>query len=89
MTTLPLFMYGMLTLGCVAIGVMFLKFWRVSRDRFFVWFAIAFWIFGAGWIIRAVVPTIKDDGHLIYAPRLLGFLMILAAIYDKNRRSRS
>ncbi|MDB4962815.1 MAG: hypothetical protein JWP01_2814 [Myxococcales bacterium] len=83
------FIHGMLTLACVAIGVKFLKFWRVSGDRFFIWFTAAFWTFAMGWTLRAFVPSMSEHGHLVFLPRLLGFLMIIAAIIDKNRQTRS
>ncbi|CAN5916015.1 hypothetical protein BH11MYX3_BH11MYX3_11740 [soil metagenome] len=81
------FIHGMLTLACLAIGLKFLKFWRVSGDRFFLWFTSAFWVFAISWTLRAFMPSLGDQAHLIFLPRLLGFLLIIAAIIDKNRRS--
>ncbi|MDQ3366810.1 MAG: DUF5985 family protein [Myxococcota bacterium] len=83
------FIHGMLTLACFAIGLKFLKFWRVSGDRFFIFFASAFWIFGLGWTLRAFVPRMTEHGYLVYLPRLISFLLIIAAIIDKNRSTRS
>lgn len=88
MSALSPFMHGAITLACFAIGLKFLKYWRLSRDRFFVWFAVAFWMFAAGWVLRAFTPTIGEDGYLVFVPRLLAFLLILVAIVDKNRRSK-
>ena len=79
------FLHGALALGCVAIGIKFLKFWRISSDRFFIWFAAAFWIFGVGWVARAFV-SISEHAYLVFVPRLVAFLMILVAILDKNRQ---
>ena len=62
MSNLSPFMHGALMLACFAIGIKFMKYWRLSRDRFFVWFAVAFWIFAAGWILRAFAPAIGEDG---------------------------
>lgn len=80
---------GALILACFVIGLKFLKFWRLSHDRFFVWFGLAFWVFGMGWGFRALVPTASEHAYLMFVPRLLGFLMILLAIFDKNRRASS
>ena len=82
------FVHGMVSLACFAVGLKFLKFWRVSGDRFFIWFAAAFWTFALGWTLRAFVPTVGEHGHFVYLPRLLGFLMIIAAIIDKNRQTK-
>ncbi|MBA3392721.1 MAG: hypothetical protein H0T89_08760 [Deltaproteobacteria bacterium] len=81
-------MFGGLTLGCFVVGLKFLKFWRLARDRFFIFFAAAFWIFATGWGLRAFLHTDAEHGHFVYLPRLLSFLLILVAIIDKNRRSR-
>jgi hypothetical protein len=82
------FLQGAITLACLAIGLKFLRYWRLSRDRFFVWFAVAFWMFAAGWVLRVFAPDIGEHGYVVFLPRLLGFLLILAAILDKNRRNR-
>jgi hypothetical protein len=81
-----LFIAGTLVMASFVIGLRFLKFWKLSKDRFFIWFAVAFWVFAAGWIIRALVPSVPEHGHWAYVPRLLAFLMIIVAILDKNRR---
>ncbi len=81
------FMHGALMMGCCVIGLKFMKYWRLSRDRFFVFFACAFWIFALGWGLRAFVHTVGEHGHLVYLPRLIAFLLILVGIFDKNRRS--
>lgn len=86
---LLLYMHGALIMGCLMIGLKFIKYWRLSRDRFFVFFATAFWIFAAGWVIRGSMHIGGEHVHLVYLPRLLAFLLILYAIYDKNRRSRA
>lgn len=80
------FLHGALTLGCIAIGCRFLKFWRLSRDRFFVWFAVAFWMFAFGWSLRVVSWTASEHAYLVFIPRLMAFLLIALAIVDKNRK---
>lgn len=82
------FFAGMLVMASLVIFLAFLRFWRLSKDRFFIWFAAAFLTFGLGWTIRTFDPGVDEHAHLVYLPRLAGFLMILLAIYDKNRRAR-
>jgi hypothetical protein len=82
-----LFLAGTLVMSAFVIGLRFLKFWKLSNDRFFIWFAVAFWVFGFGWIFRAFAPGMSEHGHWVYLPRLLAFLIIIAAILDKNRRA--
>ena len=81
------YMHGALLFGCFVIGLKFLKYWRLSRDRFFIYFAAGFWVFAIGWSLRTFLPAQGDHGHFAYVPRLLSFLLILIAIVDKNRRS--
>lgn len=87
--TLPAFIAGMQVMVAFIIGVRFLKYWRLSHDPFFVWFAAAFWMFGTGVMIRAFDIGESEHGHLVFLPRLAGYLMILMAILNKNRQSRS
>ncbi len=81
-----LFLTGAAAMACFAIGLVFLRYWKVSRDRFFLWFAAAFWIFMIGWTLRLISPQVPEHTHFLYLPRLLGFVMIVIAIVMKNRR---
>ena len=87
MTELLPYIHGALLMGCFVIGLKFLKYWRLSRDRFFVFFAAAFWIFALGWGLRAFIASQGEHGYLAFLPRLFAFVLILVAIFDKNRRS--
>lgn len=79
------FLNGVIFFGHVTAGLFFLRFWTRTRDRLFVLFAIAFWIFAT---IRAAMVMLNhdDENQLLYWFRLIGYLVILAAIIDKNFR---
>lgn len=81
-----MFLHGALAMACSVVGLKFLKYWQVARDRFFIFFATAFWVFAIGWGVRAFVDG-GEHGHFVFVPRLVGFLLILVGIFDKNRRS--
>lgn len=83
------FFHGAVTMACVAVGLKFLKYWTLSRDRFFLWFAAAFWAFALGWSLRLFAPSSTEHAYFVYLPRLAAFLLIVAAIIDKNRRAGS
>jgi len=85
--TLHVFLAGLQVMVAFVIGLWFLKFWRLSRDRFFVWFAAAFWMFGLGLVVRTFDVGLSEHADLVFLPRLAGYLMILIAILDKNRQS--
>lgn len=80
------FMAGACVMACFVIGLKFLKYWKLSQDKFFIWFAAAFWTFGLGWLLRIADPGGSEHGYLLFLPRLCGFLMILVAILYKNRQ---
>lgn len=82
------FLYGGLTMMCIAIGFFFLNSWRLGqpRDRFFLWFMAAFWALGASWGVHLIFVTPSETGANVYVLRVIAFLLIILAIIDKNRR---
>lgn len=78
------FVLGATTLASALIGLSFLKFWRRSGDRFFLCFALAFWIEGVARILEAVTESYHEDAPIYYLLRLLAYVLILGAIIDKN-----
>jgi hypothetical protein len=82
---LRLFIWGALAMACFTIAAFFLKFWRTSRDRFFLAFAVAFLVLGLNWVGLAVLESQQESLNTMYVVRLIGFLIILLAIVDKNR----
>jgi Family of unknown function (DUF5985) len=85
MTTYVASVYGALVVMSALAGVFFVRYWRLSGDRFFLWFAGAFMTFGINWALL-VYDAASEHTSYIYAIRLLGFLQILTAILLKNRR---
>jgi hypothetical protein len=83
-----LFISGLLVAGYAVAGLFFLRFWRRSRDRLFAWFAAAFWLLGAQRAALAMVGHGAPGATWLYAVRLVAFLLILAAVIDKNRPGR-
>jgi hypothetical protein len=79
-------LYGACAALCAMIGLVFVRYWTTTRDRLFLFFAFAFWCFSAGWVAR-FAPEIDEHRPYVFIVRLVGFLLIIAAIYDKNRRA--
>lgn len=86
MSTLNTFLYGSLTAMSFIAGVFFVRYWRVTRDRFFVFLAVTFWALAADW---GLLAWSTDNEHAIYAylPRLCAFVVLLVGIADKNRHA--
>jgi hypothetical protein len=83
-------MIGNFVSGCIFFGFMiiaghFFKFWRSTRDRFFLLFAIAFFLFGVEKFCVALFIGAETLSY-IYIVRLVASCFILAAIIDKNRK---
>jgi hypothetical protein len=79
--------FGVLTALAFVCGLFFLRYWRSSGDRFFAFFAVAFWALGANWALLAGRDPADEYLPYFYLLRLLAFVLILSAIVDKNRRS--
>ncbi len=78
------FLSGALTFAFVISGIYFLRFWRKTRDRLFLHFAIAFWLFAVNQILVSLLGPFNERSGYAYILRVLGFVLILAAIVDKN-----
>lgn len=82
------FLNGAIVASCVAIGLRFLSFWRDTRERLFLLFALAFWTFAANWAALEVFQPPSESRFYFYFLRLIAFALILAAILDKNRAAK-
>ena len=74
---------GAIAMGSFVIALFFLRFWRTTRDRFFLYFALSFLIEGMH-RIYASNEALGDDSPHHYLVRLVSYLLILWAIYEKN-----
>ena len=81
------FLSGAVTLGFLVAAAFFLRFWRKTAERLFLAFAIAFALFALNQALATALTVVSEPWSLIYALRVIGFLVILGAIVDKNLRS--
>lgn len=81
------FLSGAVTLGFLVAAAFFLCFWRKTADRLFLAFAAAFGLFALNQALSFALGVVSEPWSLIYALRVVGFLLILAAIVDKNVRA--
>lgn len=80
------FLWGCLTVSSGLAGLLFFRFWRDASERLFLYFAIAFWILAANWILLAAIRPRDEGTHFAYIVRMAAFLVIVVGILDKNRR---
>ncbi len=78
---------GAMAMAYLVAGLFFLRFWRDTADRLFLIFAVAFGLLAAQRTLLTVLSDRPDAHLLLYVVRLLAFLLIIAAIADKNRTS--
>jgi hypothetical protein len=82
-----LVMSGALAAGYAVAALFFLRFWRETRDRLFVFFALAFALLTVHRVALAWARVTEHEAILFYMLRLAAFLLILGGIVDKNRVS--
>lgn len=75
---------GAIAMASFVAGLFFLRFWKSTRDRLFLFFAMAFWIEAINRIALALVDPLWEKIPIFYLIRLLAFGLILFAIVDKN-----
>ena len=82
------FLAGALTLAYVIAAVYFLQFWRRTTDRLFLAFAAAFMLLALNQVAVFAVGVGDERYNYAYILRVLGFILILVAIVDKNLAGR-
>ena len=76
---------GAIAVGWLAAGLFFFRFWRHTRDRFFLWFALSFWLEAGNRIALGTIAATREDNPVIYGLRVVAYGLILLAIWQKNR----
>jgi hypothetical protein len=75
---------GAIAMASLVAGLFFLRFWKDTRDRFFLFFSISFFVEGLNRFALAMVSDPNEDRPFFYFVRFLSFLLIVAAIVSKN-----
>ena len=75
---------GAIAMASLTIALFFIRFWRSSSDRFFLWFAMSFAIQGVHRLYAVLRDQGGEDSPLHYLIRLLASGLILWAILEKN-----
>jgi len=82
------FLSGAVTLAYVVGSMYFVKFWKRTADRLFLAFAIAFSLLALNQLAVFVMGVQDERYNYAYILRVLGFVLILVAIVDKNLNAR-
>ena len=75
---------GAIAMGFFVASLFFLRFWRQTHDRLFIYFALAFFILSANRVGFVFVADRGSQDDYLYWVRLVAFAIILWAVVDKN-----
>jgi hypothetical protein len=81
------FLSGVLVTCYLLAALFFLRFWRDTGDRLFVFFNSAFALFAVQRTLLTFYSREASDELWLYLIRAIGFLVLAAGILDKNRRA--
>ena len=78
------FLSGAVTLGFLVAAIFFLRFWKGTSDRLFLAFAVAFGLMAVNQALAQWLGAADERVGYTYLLRVLGYVLILVAILDKN-----
>jgi hypothetical protein len=83
MSVLIPFLFGAIVFAWIIAGLGFLRFYRRTRDRFFLYFVASFWLEAVDYACSAsdFTPFGPNTAYLL---RIVAYGLILVAIFDKN-----
>ena len=85
--TLLVFLSGAAVFGMVMAATFFLRFWVRTRDRLFLAFGASFALLGLVQAMLTFSDMPVEERSWLFLIRLLAFVIILASIGFKNRKS--
>ena len=80
------FLAGAIVMGFAVAALLFLKFWRKTRQGLFLAFAGSFMLLGVTQALLTLAGILIEERSWLYLLRLAAFLLILAALWSQNRR---
>jgi Family of unknown function (DUF5985) len=78
------YLSGAITLGYLVAAGFFARFWRRTHDRLFLAFGVAFLLLALNQAAAWWLGDADERVGYTYLLRILGFVLILVAIVDKN-----
>lgn len=80
------FLKGALTMAALVIALFFLRYWRTTRERLFLYFSVAFVLLAGNWALSVGHGVLIGHEHLL---RFAAFLLIAFAVISTNRAAPS
>jgi hypothetical protein len=82
------FVSGVITCGYLVTAGLFFTLWRRKGDALLRAFTLAFALLALNQVLAAANVTPSEPTSLIYALRILGFVILLGALLERNPRPR-
>lgn len=79
------FLYGAIVMGFAVACLLFLSFWRRTRQKLFLTFAASFFLLSVNYAWLALTNIPVEERSPLYLVRLLAFGLIIVAIVQSNR----
>ena len=70
---MDLMLLGAISMASLVAGLFFLRFWRDTRDRFFLFFAVSFVIEGVNRAALALTSNPNEERPFFYFVRFISF----------------
>jgi hypothetical protein len=83
------FLGGAIVMGFAVAALLFLKFWRRTREGLFLAFSGSFLLLGVTQALLSLGGFVDEQRSWLYLLRLAAFLLILFALFLQNRRGRT
>lgn len=79
---------GAISACCIVIALFFIRFWRSTRDIFFLFFAMSFFLEGINRVSLVLFSNLHEASPSYYFIRLISYSFIIFAILAKNKRRK-
>ena len=80
------FLYGAIVMGLAVATLLFLSYWRRTRQSLFLTFAASFMLLGINYLWLAATQIPVEERSPLYLVRLLAFALLIVGIVQSNRR---
>jgi hypothetical protein len=79
------FLSGAIVMGFTVAGLLFLRYWRRTREKLFRTFAASFFLLAINYLWLAVTKIPVEERSPLFLVRLLAFALIIYGIVQSNR----
>ena len=79
------FLSGAIVMGFAVAALLFMRYWRRTRERLFLIFAASFSLLALNYLSLAVTRIPVEERSPLFLVRLLAFSLIIVAMLQSNR----